>query len=1009
MYNREVQRKLVLLAGAGAVLAAVLWLWRLCDQAGPISFLAHRGPAEWLVYPKPTVPHLQAVVELPTSFRRAFVLSHVPAAAPLSVRACRRCLLVINGRSVPLSSLGEHWKQAQQFDAAQYLRPGENSISVTVYNQLGPPALWLRLEGDGLKLVTDSSWEASYAGAVWRPAQLAERPPPAAPGNPLRGGETSGAAFRKHWPWAGAALLFGAAVVVLGRWWFRSSVVRALPGRWQWMANPAVALLALIAVLWIVLFTHNLSFVPRGAGFDSEGHLAYISYIQEHGALPLANDGWEMHQPPLYYLLSATVLNALKLSAGTFDGLAALRLMALAIGLTQLALIFCTLRLLFPAAMGKQVVGLTLAGFLPMQLYVTHYVTNETLAAGLMSAVLYFSLRLVQAEENSWRCSLALGLCLGLALLTKVTALVLVPFVLAALLYRLVRPGFSPASPSEESSGQQQARGSQAPPGVISASAALSDMREPASQVPNRRRCWLSPVVAVVACLAVCGWHYWRVWQHFGHAFFVPTRWAYGVSWWQDPGYRTAAYFTRFGRSLAAPFFSGVSSFGDGLYSTLWGDGLCGGAAGMLYRPPWNYELMAGGFLLALLPTALILTGLFTSCLRLVRRSEAVWWGLLGFAFAMLLAIVHLNLEVPAYAEAKAIFGLAALIPLCAFAAAGWEFLCLKLGRAGIAAGVVFCAWALTSYASFWVCADVAPTYAAVGRGLMKEGNLAGAIVQFESALQRDPGHIAARSSLITVFLQQNRLPEAAQAASSAVAAHPHEALCHLDLALVLEKQGNLNEALEHTRRAVELAPDHPDARLKLASRLFQLQRQPETIIACREALRLTPADPEVHFLLASALASEAKRPDVSLDASGAEHLGCGPAVSFSPSEVLTGEAINHFEFVVKLAPDTPDALNHLAWILATHPRAELRDGREAVRLAERARVLTENRNPSVLTTLAAAYAETGQYTLAVEKADDAVKLAVAAGNLPLQERSQRFKELFGKQRPFRQDLPGPR
>jgi tetratricopeptide (TPR) repeat protein len=656
-------------------------------------------------------------------------------------------------------------------------------------------------------------------------------------------------------------------------------------------------------------------------------------------------------------------------------------LLSLGFGLAQVALVFCSLRRLFPAAVGKQVVGLVVAGFVPMQLYVTHYVTNESLAACLMSAALYFALRLGQEEHAPWQRYVALGLCLGLALLTKVTALILVPFVFAALVYQMTR---------------------REPPSTSAA-------KVPAPKQPiARHQCWTSPALAVVVCLAVCGWHYWRVWRHFGHAFFVPTRWAYGVSWWQDPGYHTAAYFTRFGQSLAAPFFSGLWSFGDGLYSTLWGDGLCGGAAGLLYRPPWNYELMAGGCLLALLPTLLIVAGLCAIVLKLVRRPEAVWLGLLGFAFAMLLGIMHLNLEVPAYAEAKALFGLAALIPLCAFAAAGWGLLGRKLSLVSMAAGIVLCGWALTSYASFWVQGDSAATHAAVGRGLMKDGNLLGALAQFEAALQADPRHIPARSSLIATLLQQQHLPEAAQTARVGVAAHPNEALCQLDLAAVLEKQGRLDKALEHTQLAVHLAADQPEARLRLASRLFQLHRQPEAIAACREALRLTPADPEVHFLLASALAAQAQRPDASLECSGGERLRCGPVDGWSPNEVLTGEAINHFQLVVKLAPDTPDALNHLAWILATYPRRELRDGHEAVRLAQRACVLTGNRNPAVLLTLAAAYAEAGQYGPAVESAGQAEKVAEAAGNRALQERSQTYQQLFRAQQPVRQALPGP-
>ena len=59
----------------------------------------------------------------------------------------------------------------------------------------------------------------------------------------------------------------------------------------RWASQPAGVTLAGIILLWIFLFANNLSSVRRSAGFDVDGHLEYISYIQKHHALPLAADG----------------------------------------------------------------------------------------------------------------------------------------------------------------------------------------------------------------------------------------------------------------------------------------------------------------------------------------------------------------------------------------------------------------------------------------------------------------------------------------------------------------------------------------------------------------------------------------------------------------------------------------------------------------------------------------------------------------------------------------------
>src|SRR5205085_4651908 len=69
-------------------------------------------------------------------------------------------------------------------------------------------------------------------------------------------------------------------------------------------------------------------------------------------------------------------------------------------------------------------------------------------------------------------------------------------------------------------------------------------------------------------------------------------------------------------------------------------------------------------------------------------------------------------------------------------------------------------------------------------------------------------------------------------------------------------------------------------------------------------------------------------------------------------------EAIQHYREALRTKDDFDGALNNLAWILASNPDDTLRNGVEAVRLAERACELTQNRVTTYIGTLAAAYAE---------------------------------------------------
>jgi hypothetical protein len=108
--------------------------------------------------------------------------------------------------------------------------------------------------------------------------------------------------------------------------------------------------------------------------------------------------------------------------------------------------------------------------------------------------------------------------------------------------------------------------------------------------------------LVTVACAVVCGWHYARVWAHFGNPLIGNWDPRLPFAWWQEPGYRMRSWYFRFGEAFSCPLFSNLTSFGDGLYSTLWGDGLCSGSARMTFRPQWNYDLMNAGYLLAVVP-----------------------------------------------------------------------------------------------------------------------------------------------------------------------------------------------------------------------------------------------------------------------------------------------------------------------------------------------------------------------------------------------------------------------
>jgi Flp pilus assembly protein TadD len=117
-----------------------------------------------------------------------------------------------------------------------------------------------------------------------------------------------------------------------------------------------------------------------------------------------------------------------------------------------------------------------------------------------------------------------------------------------------------------------------------------------------------------------------------------------------------------------------------------------------------------------------------------------------------------------------------------------------------------------------------------------------------------------------------------------------------------------------------------------------------------------------------------------------------------------TADAIGHYREALRLRPDWPEALNNLAWLLATHSQAEWRNGAEAVRLAERACALTGYQKAMFVGTLAAACAEAGRFAEAVKTAERAHALATAANENDLADTNQKLLERYRQGKPYHED-----
>ena len=143
-----------------------------------------------------------------------------------------------------------------------------------------------------------------------------------------------------------------------------------------------------------------------------------------------------------------------------------------------------------------------------------------------------------------------------------------------------------------------------------------------------------------------------------------------------------------------------------------------------------------------------------------------------------------------------------------------------------------------------------------------------------------------------------------------------------------------------------------------------------------KEALRIDPDNPDVHY-------------DIAL---------------FSSKQGRIQDAVKHYSETLKIKPYHQDASNNLAWILATHGDPGIRNGEEAIRLAERSCNITEG-DPFLLDTLAASYAEAGRFKEARETAREAIYAAKLSGDNDLMIDIERRLRLYQLNRPYRENI----
>ena len=185
-------------------------------------------------------------------------------------------------------------------------------------------------------------------------------------------------------------------------------------------------------------------------------------------------------------------------------------------------------------------------------------------------------------------------------------------------------------------------------------------------------------------------------------------------------------------------------------------------------------------------------------------------------------------------------------------------------------------------------------------------------------------------------------------------------------------------------------------------------------------ALAVTPDNQTAHQNLAAALWSKGRTAEANKHSRAAAIAHARTTLKDYPFDVATHNdlgvllvqngdvraGIEQWEISLQLNPDDGNALNNLAWVLATYPADTIRDGKRAVELAAKATTVPGGAVPIVLRTLAAAYAEAGDFSKAIQTGGRALDLATAQNNTSLLSTVRHEIELYQAHTPYRESPP---
>jgi len=284
------------------------------------------------------------------------------------------------------------------------------------------------------------------------------------------------------------------------------------------------------------------------------------------------------------------------------------------------------------------------------------------------------------------------------------------------------------------------------------------------------------------------------------------------------------------------------------------------------------------------------------------------------------------------------------------------------------------------------------------------------ALEHLDRAVRLDPNSHYAHLIRARVHLMKNDIDRGLEDLAKVGLLDPSHIPPRLLRARIRAAKKKTRLAQRDVEHVLELKPDHAEA-LLLKSRIQAGAGDIDKAISgIKTLIRREPEDPQLKFQLAgyymssgrSSKAAEIFTELIRRDPNNWQALrGRGDAYL---NHGKHAEAIADFEAVLRLRADDPSTLNNLAWVLSTSPQEKLRDAQRAIKLAKKACALTDYQEAHILSTLAAAYAEAGDFETAKKWSQKSIEI----GGGPQVEQLKKELQSYQQQKPWRELMQEP-